>query len=135
MERSTSPVIIPLEKSYPVLRIAAEQATINWKKLAISTTDEVRFIPYDDIIYCMSTSNYSTIFLRDGKSYFCSRTLKDIEDKLPKESFLRIHHSYLVNLHCITSLKRKTGEMEIENKVLLPVSRTQKKALYGMLGL
>jgi len=135
MERLKSPVIIPLEKSYPVLRIANERASINWKKLAVTTTDEVRFISYDDISYCMSASNYTTIFLRDGKSYFCSRTLKDIEDKLPKEGFLRIHHSYLVNLQCITSLKKKTGEIEIENKRLLPISRTQKKALYEMLGL
>ena len=135
MERLTSPVIIPLEKSYPVLRIANEPVTVNWKKLSITTTDEVRFIPYDDIIYCMSNSNYTTIFLRGDRSYFCSKTLKEIGNKLPKEDFFRIHHSYLVNLNCITSLRKKTAEIEINNKLLLPVSRMQKKAFYEMLGL
>ena len=135
MKSPTSPVIIPLEKNYPVLRIADKPAIFNWKKLAITTTDEVRFIPHDAIIYCMSNSNYTTIFLHGGRSYFCSRTLKDIQAKLPQESFFRVHHSYLVNLHCINSLKKKTGEIEIENKLLVPIGRMQKQALYEMLGL
>lgn len=135
MQRSTSTIAIALEKSYPPLRIVDEPVRLKWKKLAIITTEEVRFIRFEDIVYCKSVSNYKTIYVQGGKSYFCSKTLKDIEDKLPKESFLRIHHSYLVNLHCITSLRKKTGEMEIDNKLLLPISRTQKKVLYEMLGL
>jgi len=108
---------------------------VSWKKLAVAMTDETRFIPFEDIVYCMSTSNYTTIFIRGGTSYLCCKTLKDIEAKLPSDTFIRIHQSYLVNLHCITSLKKNTGELEIENKLLLPISRYKKTELYELFNL
>ena len=97
--------------------------------------DEVRFISFEEIIYCKSINNYTTVFIQGGKSYLCSKTLKDIESKLPSDVFFRIHHSYLVNLQSITALKKQSCEVEIENKLMLPVSRTQKTALYELLGL
>ena len=108
---------------------------IAWKKLAVSTSNEVRFIPFEAIIYCKATSNYTTVYVQGGTSYLCCKTLKDVEARLPADMFIRIHHSYLVNLHCITSLKKNTGELEIENKLLLPISRNKKMELYELFNL
>jgi len=95
--------------------------------------DEIRFIPFDDIVYCSAQINYTKIFTRDGKSFLCSKTLKDIENKLPGEDFLRIHHSHLVNLNDITALKKQDGKLEISNEILLPYSRNMKKYLADFL--
>ena len=147
MDTLQSAPTIPLQKKYSNLKalptpvapvrvlIPDSRGNPYWKKLAVAMTDETRFIPFEDIIYCMATSNYTTIFIRGGTSYLCCKTLKDIEAKLPSDTFVRIHQSYLVNLHCITSLKKQTSELEIDNKLLLPVSRNKKMELYELFNL
>ena len=126
---------ILLQQNYPSLKILQAPKKKVLQKLAVTLNDEIRFIAFDDILYCMSTNNYTTIFLRSGISHLCCKTLKGIESKLPTDAFVRIHHSYLVNIHCITALKRQSSELELDNKLLLPISRTQKTALYELLGL
>lgn len=126
---------IPLQKTYGALKVLEPHKKIVWKKLAISTNEEIRFIPFDDILYCKSTNNYTTIYTVNGKSYLCSKTLKDIESRLPADSFFRIHHSYVVNVQCITSLKKQTAELEINSKLLLPISRSKKAVLYELFNL
>ena len=135
MDISTSAFPIALQKSYTSLKAIPVAKKPMLKKLAITLNDETRFINYEEIVYCKSDNNYTTVFTKGGKSYLCCKTLKDIEAKLPADNFIRIHHSYLVNLHSITALKKQSCEVEIENKLMLPVSRTQKNALYELLGL
>ncbi len=135
MNMSTPASTIPLQKSFGSLKALPAPKKISWKKLAVAMTDEIRFIPFEEIVYCMATSNYTTIFIQNGTSYLCCKTLKDIEARLPSDTFIRIHQSYLVNLHCITSLKKQTSELEIDNKLLLPVSRNKKTELYELFNL
>ena len=134
MDYSASALSIPIKKSDNSLKALQPQpAKRNWKKLAIPSMEEVRFIPFEDILYCKSTNNYTTVFVKGGKSYMCCKILKEIEARLPADQFFRIHQSYLVNLECVTCLKKHTGELEIENKLLLPVSQIKKTALYKLL--
>jgi two-component system LytT family response regulator len=134
MEPARSLIIpLPSVSISPVLAEMPALKKIKWQKLAVHTMDEIRFIPFDDIVYCSAQINYTKIFTRDGKSFLCSKTLKDIENKLPGEDFLRIHHSHLVNLNDITALKKQDGKLEISNEILLPYSRNMKKYLADFL--
>jgi two-component system LytT family response regulator len=134
MEPARSLIIpLPSVSISPVLAEMPALKKIKWPKLAVHTMDEIRFIPFDDIVYCSAQINYTKIFTRDGKSFLCSKTLKDIENKLPGEDFLRIHHSHLVNLNDITALKKQDGKLEISNEILLPYSRNMKKYLADFL--
>jgi two-component system, LytTR family, response regulator len=117
-----------------LLKLLPLNKKINWKKLAVTNLDEIRFIPFDDIIYCKSINNYTTVFVQNGKSYLCCKTLKEIASNLPEKQFVRIHHSYLVNIQCITALKKHNNELELNNAISLPISRTQKTSLYYLLG-
>ena len=105
-----------------------------WKKLAVANLDEIRFIPFDEIMYCKSINNYTTVFVQNGKSYLCCKTLKETASGLPDNQFVRIHHSYLVNIQYITSLKKNDNALELNNTISLPISRTQKKSLHYLLG-
>jgi two-component system, LytTR family, response regulator len=117
-----------------LLKLLPPNKKLQWKKLAVANVNEIRFIPFDDIIYCKSINNYTTVFVQSGKSYLCCKTLKEIVSSLPNEQFVRIHHSYLVNIQCITSLKKHDNELELNNTISLPISRTQKTSLYYLLG-
>jgi two-component system LytT family response regulator len=50
----------------------------------------------EEIILIMSDSNYAYLFKTDGEIIPVSKTIKDIETRLP-DSFIRIHKSYIVN--------------------------------------
>jgi two-component system LytT family response regulator len=106
---------------------------VSWQKLAVHTLDEIRFIPFDEIVFCSAQINYTRIFTRSGKSFLCSKTLKEIEKNLPGERFIRIHNSHLVSINDITALKKRDGMLEVDNQILLPISRNMKKHLSDLL--
>ncbi|MCU0374424.1 MAG: LytTR family transcriptional regulator [Chitinophagaceae bacterium] len=129
---TATPIVIPhpLVTKAPVL---AKASRVAWQKLAVPTVEEVRFVPFSDILYCTAQLSYTRVFTRSGKTFVCCKTLKDIESSLPDDMFLRIHHSYLVNVNDITALKKKEGMLEINQEVLLPVSRNLKKSIIAFL--
>jgi len=59
-----------------------------------------------------------------------SRTLKEIEEMLEEYSFLRVHHSYLVNLNEINKyIKGEGGYLIMSDNSSIDVSRTRKETL------
>lgn len=50
-----------------------------------------------DIYYIEAERNYCRIYSKD-KEYLLVMTLKDMNEKLPKGQFMRIHRSYIVNV-------------------------------------
>ena len=117
-----------------LLKLLPPHKKTQWKKLAVANLDETRFIPFDEIMYCKSINNYTTVFVQNGKSYLCCKTLKETASSLPDNQFVRIHRSYLVNIQCISALKKHDNELELNNTISLPISRTQKTSLYYLLG-
>jgi DNA-binding LytR/AlgR family response regulator len=74
---------------------------------------------FDDILYIEGMQNYVRIYTIRGK-YLTLLTLKDIEQNLMKESFLRVHKSYIVNTAKIDSIERH--EISIQS-ARIPISR------------
>lgn len=132
---NSSLAALTLNKSTDFLRVLPVSKKNILQKLPVFSNDEIRFIPFSDILYCSSKSNYTNIHTRDGVSYLSCKTLKVIEQMLPTEKFIRTHHSYLVQLSAITALKKHTQEIELLNKVLVPFSRTLRSELYAVFGL
>jgi two-component system, LytTR family, response regulator len=103
-------------------------------KLALPVEGKLAMIEYDTIIYCESDGNYTNLHLAGNKKIMVSRTLKQIESMLPHPPFLRIHHSFLVNLGHITEYARgEGGEVLLSNGVQLRVSRSKKEELLAAL--
>jgi len=74
--------------------------------------------------------------LKDKPPMLISRTLGDIEEMLPSEIFVRIHHSTIVNLTAVTHYSRTDGGyVTISTNEKLMVSKARKEALLKHLGL
>ena len=59
-----------------------------------------------------------------------SRTLKEIEEMLEDYSFLRVHHSYLVNLNEVEKyIKGEGGYLLMSDGTTIDVSRSKKEIL------
>jgi two-component system LytT family response regulator len=94
------------------------------KKVALTTLESYVFVDVDEIIYCASESNYTRVFLTDGRSIVVAKTLGLIEDIIESEDFFRAHHSYVVNTKYIVSYAREDGGyIVMSNGNIVPLSR------------
>lgn len=82
-----------------------EDITSNWAFIRDSNT--TRKIKVNDILFLEATRDYVSIFFTDN-TYSIHSSLKEIEQKLPKSIFCRIHRSFIVNLNKIDTIEGKT---------------------------
>jgi DNA-binding LytR/AlgR family response regulator len=78
---------------------------------------KVRFL---DIMYLKGDGNYTTLVTK-SKSYSLRNILKEFEELLPGDLFIRIHKSYIINVNEINTISPKEV-MVSDDKV--PVGRT-----------
>lgn len=99
-------------------------------KIALATKESIEFVFPEEIIACSSDSNYTMVYLENGRKKLISRTLKDIEELLSEYQFFRAHHSHLVNLRHVKEFVRNDGGYLImSNQMTLPVSRSRREDL------
>ena len=99
------------------------------KNLLIEHPEGTEFIPLTDIVYCRAEKNWTIIALK-GQSFFqVCQTLKTIEKRINSDDFLRVHRSYLVNLHHIEKIQGCYEQLEMTEGHSVPVSRRRKKEL------
>lgn len=99
-------------------------------KIALATKESIEFVFPEEIVACSSDSNYTMIYLKDGRKKLISRTLKDFEELLSEFGFYRTHHSHLVNLNHVREFVRADGGyLVMSNKMTLPVSRSRREEL------
>ncbi len=82
-------------------------------------------INFSDIHYIESLSDYIKLHL-SGKTVIVRETITNIEAKLPKQDFIRVHRSFIVS---IAKIDLFTNEyLEINGKII-PISRTYKNSV------
>jgi len=74
-------------------------------KLSVRTCSGTIIIDFNEIMYCAGDGRYTKLFLDNGVSHLCVKTLKTYETILPENSFFRIHKSCIVNLDFIKEYK------------------------------
>lgn len=103
-------------------------------KLPVPYTDGIQLIAHSDILYCRSNGNYTEFFLTTNEKIVASKTLKHFGELLPRDQFVRIHKSYIVNLsHLKRYLKVDGGVVSMGNNVTLPVSRINREKLLKLI--
>jgi two-component system, LytTR family, response regulator len=75
-------------------------------RIRVNTRTGTLFINPADILYCKAEGNYTTV-CTGKKQHLCSMNLGKVEELLPKNGFIRVGRSYIVNYEYITMLDRK----------------------------
>ncbi|MBS1657027.1 MAG: LytTR family DNA-binding domain-containing protein [Chitinophagales bacterium] len=91
-------------------------------KLAISTTEGTFFYKPEEIIRCEADGNYTRFYLRDKKPLIASRTLKEFDEILSEQQFIRVSRGDLVNKKYIVSFSGD-HELRLTDNSLIEVSR------------
>lgn len=99
-------------------------------QLVIPELDGFSVISLGEIICCESSRNYTEFHATGDRKIMASRTIKDFEDLLLPNGFLRIHKSHVINLaHLRKYVKGRGGEISMSNGMVLPVARDRKDTL------
>ncbi len=110
-----------------------KQENILKNKIAIPVSDGLEFVEVQNILYCQSQNNYTSIFLQNGEKLFISRTLKDVENLLNQFLFIRVHQSYLVNPTYMQKYFRNDGGyILMTNNQRIPLSNSKKSLVAEM---
>lgn len=105
------------------------------RRIPIPTADGLQFIELEEIIYLEASNNYTNIFLVSAKKILVSRTLKEFEDLLPAESFLRIHHSSIINSSFVVRyIRGEGGQVVMRDGTVLDVSKRKKSEFLQAIG-
>lgn len=120
-----SPFIDPLQ--IQLLQQYFDKPHKGRNQLAIPTFEGHEIIEIDQIIRCEAERNYSHIFQIDQeKSILVSKNLKELENTLQTNGFLRIHHSHLINpQHLKRILKTDGGIVEMADGSKIRITRNK----------
>ena len=123
--------MLPSEEQYQMLTDQFHNKKKAFTRVAVPTLEGFELIPADEILFCEAENNYTTFFLKQNRKLIVSRTLKDIDEQLEDYlSFLRVHHSYVVNLNEVTKyIRGEGGYLVMSNGATINVSRGRKDTL------
>ncbi|HET9430669.1 MAG TPA: LytTR family DNA-binding domain-containing protein [Chitinophagaceae bacterium] len=103
-------------------------------KIALASKESIEFVDPQEIICCEANSNYTNVFLAEGRKRVISKTLKEFEDMLSPYQFFRPHNSFLVSLKRVKEFIRGDGGyLVMENKMKIPVSKSKREELMELL--
>ena len=110
------------------INLLQESLTKTPEKIILPTYEGFQIIKLETVIYCEASDKYAIFHLIDKTSVVISRSLNEVEKTLKDLSFVRIHHSYIVNLKYITSYEKgKGGSVSLTNGKKLEISFRRKQ--------
>ena len=117
---------------YPIQHNNRDFGKSNQKadRLYIHLEGRMEVVPIQSIVFISSESNYCRIFKDDGSYVFHSKTLARYESALKTHGFIRVHHSYLINLSKVESIDKRLGLIQLNSNYQVPYSRSRKKEIF-----
>ncbi|SNY95452.1 LytR/AlgR family response regulator transcription factor [Flagellimonas pacifica] len=100
------------------------------EKICLATTAGMEFIAIEDIVLCKAGGSYTSFILKDKKKLLVSKHLKEYENLLADQQFMRVHNSYLINLKEVKKyIKSDGGYIIMSNDMHVNLSPRKKDDL------
>jgi two-component system response regulator LytT len=121
------------------LRERSAESALPVEKIAVVAGGGAELLEYDQVHYAQADGDYSRVHTYD-RSYLCTASLGELEERLPGARFARIHRSYLVNLAKVAGVRRAAPDrfrlqLADAEHTELDVARRQSRLLRERLGL
>ncbi|MFT3701673.1 MAG: LytTR family DNA-binding domain-containing protein [Agriterribacter sp.] len=122
---------LPVAEQFQMLLKQMAGKTHQFNKIAVPTFEGFELIPADQIMHCEAADNYTHLFLKNKSKIIACRTLKEIEEQLEGFNFfVRVHHSFLVNLNEVAKyIRGEGGYLVMSDHTTVKVSRSRKEFL------
>jgi two-component system LytT family response regulator len=122
---------LPTADQFEILLHQIQHKGNELSRIAVPTADGFELVHVEQILRCEADDTYTYFFLKDKSKITACRSLKEVESQLQQYPFfLRIHHSFIVNLNEVTKYIRGDGGYVImSDGSSVSVSRSRKEAL------
>lgn len=122
---------LPSPEQFMMLMSQMQHPESGFHKIAVPTAEGFELIPFDQLVRCEANDNYTNLFLKNKTRITACRTLKEMEEQLNQFTcFIRVHHSYLVNLNeVIRYIRGEGGYLIMSDGASVNVSRSRKDSL------
>lgn len=105
-----------------------------FNKLALPNEEGLELVPFDDIMKCEADRAYCKFYLKSGKTILVSKSMKEFEDVLIANGFLKVHKSNIVNINYADKyLRGKGGQLLMSDGSIVPVAVRKKDELMRIL--
>jgi hypothetical protein len=104
--------------------------------VTVKTSDGWRPVSFKDVKY-VEVKDRKTIVMADGFSGTHKNTLQEFEYLLPRDSFVRCHRSFIVNVHHIKEIfpdTHSTFVLAMDDETKVPVSQSYSSYFRKLLG-
>lgn len=93
----------------------------------IKSDGEYIKIVFQDLVYIEAVGDFTSFYLKNNVKHFALVPLKQMEEHLPKDSFMRVHRSFIVNIKEIDVI----GSHELKAKgYKIPFNKNAREELY-----
>lgn len=105
------------------------------KRLSLNSQEKIEIVAVEDIVRLESSGSYTLFHMKGKEEVLVTKTLKEYDEILSAEGFLRVHQSHLVNLAYIKSMMKTDGNyLVLKNGYEVPVSSRKRSDVMRMLG-
>jgi diguanylate cyclase len=138
---------VPVQAASPLVAVAVRETDLNRRSvsppqtriarhLPIERDGATHFIAVNDIVAVHANAHYTYIF--DGSAkLFCPLAIGDVEARLDKSRFMRVHRSHIVNIDRVVGYRRSGDNELVELRAAdsygVPVSRSRIRVLKSRL--
>lgn len=107
-QRNAAPEVSSPSETTTSSQNSATKAFTLSDQLLLKFGTKSRFIPVNDLLFVRSADNYTELHVVDGSTALMRKTLEEWAESLPRNAFVRVHRSTLVN-------KRFVAELGVES--------------------
>lgn len=125
-KKSKNQVVYKKQLETLMLNLKQQQPKLN--KICLATSDGFEFANVNEILYCKAEGSYTQFVFNDSKNILVSKHLKEFENLLLEQDFMRIHNSFLINLKEVKKyVKSDGGYIIMNNGDTVSISRSKKE--------
>jgi two-component system LytT family response regulator len=105
--------------------------------LGIAAVDKIEVLDIDAIVYIQADGRYTHFYLIDGTKKTASKNLGEYEKILPIQNFVRVHHSYMVNMNYVKSIQKTDGYFVqlFKSDKVIPIAKRKQDTIIKFLKL
>jgi two-component system, LytTR family, response regulator len=85
------------------------------RKICLASQEGLEFFNVSDILYCQANGAYTEFTTITNRKIMVSKNIKEYENMLPEQFFLRVHNRHLINLTEVKKYIRADGGSIIMN--------------------
>lgn len=104
-------------------------------RMVFKSHGRILFLPVSEICCINAEENYVRL-CTGSETHLLRETMNHIEEKLDPDLFMRVHRSFIVNLHFLKEVRtERNGDLMVvlSNGQTLPISRSYKARIHSLL--